>query len=249
MRGFRRVAGVAALQFMVASAAWSGPIGPCLVCSNDLLCELTPGGGALFCLGNGSACTMALPCASRPGGRQYDGLGASPASGTGESWAIAITVLDADEDALKAAARRVPLAGTALAPEAVERSAQSVTRGVSGVLDAGILFGSGARAATLRAGGFAGLTLRHVRDGGATRLVVRELRHGRPGAMLASEALADDDLLLVPIRLAGRPRILALQPLVLGDDPAGRARELQERLRVAMHGKPGRELDLAESVD
>jgi len=95
-----------------------------------------------------------------------------------------------------------------------------------------------------------GFSVRRDREGPlGVRITVRQLEHGRPGRVLASDRLGEDDLLIAPVRFDGRVRVVALQALRATE--ADRDRAL-EPMRAALAELPMQSHELpfeAEVID
>ena len=141
-----------------------------------------------------------------------------PIDGFGQS-VVGITLLE-PSGAVVPPPRTLPRAGRAL----VGREAASAVRVRTSsaaepeVLFTTLLHGGDETTLAFRTRQGDGFSLRRDREGPqGARLVVRQLERGRPGRVLASERVAEEDLLMVPVRFAGRTRLVTFQALRVPD--------------------------------
>lgn len=178
----------------------------CAACGPGLRCIQTAAPMARACLELPNLCILSGQCAGG-GGRFID---------SSEESVVGITLLEPGGPIVPPT-RLLPQAGRAvIAKEAARlvRARVSSSAPEPEVVFSTLLHGGGGATLALRASGGDGFSIRRDRDRvRGVRLVVRQLEHGRPGRVLASEQAGDDDLLIVPVRFGGRSRLVALQAI------------------------------------
>lgn len=214
----------------------------CFTCGPGLRCITTQTPVARACLELPPGLCVVTGACSGGGGRGFvDPMGES---------VVGITLIEAT-GSVTPPPRALPRVGRAL----VGREAARVLRErmTPAAPDGDVVFGTllhGAVGATLafkaRAGD--GFSVRRDREGPhGARLTVRQLEHGRPERVLASERLGEDDLLIVPVRFEGRTRVVALQ--ALRTNAAERDRKLDPmRAALAELPQPGADLPFEAEV-
>lgn len=228
----RRSGRVAAVTGALWFALVSGtPARACWQC-DGIACVVSESGGRA-CFYGVHGCVTFGSCASESG-PSFDG-----------GMAVQLTWLETGGPAagprvLRGAGRRV--FGSAAAR--VHRAAAGEGAPAATVVAAIAAFGD-AFAVTLGAESGDGAALEWSAEGRGGHLIVRALRSGAAGAVLADERLADNDALVVPVTHDGREYALVVQPRVLPRlsvklETADLVRTVRDAVR------PGRErLDLA----
>lgn len=178
-----------------------GPASACYTCNPFLQCVDSPL-GAKFCVASGLSCALLFPCAGSPS-RDSD-------SPWGDADLTSFTLFDAAPGS-----RVQPMRRAAATPLAVGEDVRaSLGVGVAALVEAGVAHGRDFAGAFVDDAGD-GFALERSVESGQIRLVVREMRGDRAGAVLANEVLSENDQLSVPVRLEGRDRVLVLSTRTL----------------------------------
>lgn len=146
------------------------------------------------------------------------GSGRKPLDGLGQS-VLGLTLLEPPGTVVPPP-RALPRAGRSLVGREAARVVGARTSSASEpeVVFSTILHGGDESTLAFRSREGDGFSLRRDREGPqGARLVVRQLEHGRPGRVLASERVAAEDLLMVPVRFGGRTRLVTFQALRVPD--------------------------------
>ncbi len=216
----------------------------CFACGPGLRCLSTNQPVARACLElPPGVCLLTGACSGGGGGRFIDSMGES---------VVGLTLIE-PSGSVTPPPRALPRVGRALVGREAARALRE--RMAPTAPDGDVVFGTlvhGAVGATLvfKSPQGDGFSVRRDREGPlGARLTVRQLEHGRPERVLASDRMGDEDLLIVPVRFDGRVRVVALQALRLS--PADRDRQLEPlRAALAELPSPGAELPFeAEVID
>lgn len=198
-----RIIPVVAL-LLTLSALPGESMAQCMTCGPGLRCTQTTLPVAQACLELPFNCILSGFCIAK-GGRYIDGL---------ESSVVGITLLE-PSGTITPPPRTLLRAGRALIGLEAARAMKSRVSSASPepeVVFSTLLHGGVGSTIALRSPLGDGFALRRDRANGE-RLSVIALENGRPGRVLASERLGEDDLLIVPVRFGGRTRVVALQSL------------------------------------
>jgi len=195
MRVWKRGGSRSVLSFVLVLATAGSASAQCKICDQYLHCAASRL-GALVCLEGYLSCGVTIPCTGGGGRESDENL---------TTW----TLFDAEPAAgsFRAAVRAVagPLA---LGDEA--RIALGARPRGGPVADAALAYGREYAIVLADALGD-GFALRRAVEAERVRLEVSAVRGNRVGAVLASEALTENQQLSVPVIVEGRPRVLVLQ--------------------------------------
>jgi len=187
---------------MVGALAMALGLGParvaraCRVCDQFLqCCDQTP--GAKLCIQNSYSCSMLLACEGGNGNRIPD----APSDDL-TAWSLF------DAVGTPTASVQVDVGPLAWGAEARARGASAAAAG--SLADVALAFGDAFAVSLVNDAGD-GFALARSVEGSRVRLEVRDVVNERPGRVLASALLAPRDQLIVPVRVAGRDRVLLLQ--------------------------------------
>lgn len=179
----------------------------CTACGRGLRC--IPAEVAQACLELPLNCILTGFC---------PGSGRKPIDGLGQS-VLGLTLLEPSGTVVPPP-RALPRAGRALIGREAARVVRARTSSAAEpeVVFSTILHGGDESTLAFRSLQGDGFSLRRDREGPlGARLVVQQLERGRPGRVLASERVAEEDLLMVPVRFGGRTRLVTFQALRVRD--------------------------------
>lgn len=208
----------------------------CHVCDPFLHCiESWP--GARLCVEGPASCALLLPCVG--GGERTDADGGASSEQL-TTWSL----YDADGTAPRSGASLSVDAGGLALGEDLRAEAGS---GALGRLADAALAHGGEWAIVLANEAGDGFALKRASEGEFARLEVRELHGDVPGAVLANALLGPRDRLSVPVRVAGRDRMLVLQTArVNGPAVGAELARLRRSLAAAGRVLPARTTPLLE---
>ena len=208
MHVVRRFPFLGVLMVAYSLAVAGEAVAQCLQCDPFMRCQGSAV-GARFCVQTSISCSMLVPCSNGPS-RDGDGTsGFGPLNATEDL--TTFTLFDAIPGAVRP--RSVRQAGAAALALGDEMRA-SAGGAAATIAEAGVAHGRDFAAVFADDAG-EGFTLRRAVEPGGIRLEVREVRGDMPGAVLASEVLAEGDRLVVPVHTDGHDRVLVLQARTL----------------------------------
>jgi len=181
--------------FLVSTIA-GGAAAQCRYCDPFFHCVQSRYGGALVCLENPLSCAMLMPCLG-PGSRMDD------ATEFLTTWTLYDGTVPQAAHFVRPAPRGLLLGDEARGPASAPPLAGPIA-------DATVAHGSD-YAIVLEDAFGDGFALRRAAAGAGVRIEVRDVRAHAVGALLASEVLGEREQLVVPVRVAGSDRLLALQ--------------------------------------